>query len=429
MPILATPSVAAIAIATRHAVVTGTTIDTNSQASKVRILYLHRTQGEEPESIHIAAIVDALRALGHQVLVVGPTPLRHRDNGKPRRSWLGQVKKIVPQAGFELLQMMYNLLAYWRLSRAADTFQPELIYERYALFSFAGVLLAKRRAIPLILEVNTPYAQAWAAYYGLWFKRLARWSERCILMTAGHIITVTNVQRDMLAAEGIPLARISVCHNAIDPAWFSPTLLSGASDSGPANVPATVIGFVGTMNRWQGITEFPEVMRKVFARCDDAAFLFVGDGEFRQFLEEFCRSEGYAKRVVFSGRQPHAEIPALVARMDITVLLNSNAYGSPMKIFEYMGMGKAVIAPAVKPVLEILTDGKNGLLIAPGDAARMADQIIRLIQDKPLRDRLGQAGRAYVMAHHTWQQNAAKIEQIFVRHLRPDDVCAAAESC
>jgi glycosyltransferase involved in cell wall biosynthesis len=138
----------------------------------------------------------------------------------------------------------------------------------------------------------------------------------------------------------------------------------------------------------------------------------VGDGEFRQALEDFCRNEGYSNRVVFAGRKPHAEVPRLVALMDITVLLNSNAYGSPMKIFEYMGMQKAIVAPSVGPVVEVVTDGETGLLIEPGNVEQMSEQIVRLVSDPALRQRLGKNGRDYVEKHHTWRQNALKIMEI-----------------
>lgn len=379
----------------------------------MRILYHHRTQGEEPESIHIAAIVNALRALGHEVRVVGPAPVGSHSSGATKPSLLGRIKRAAPRLIFEVLQLAYNLVVYLRIRRAVLEFQPDLIYERYALFNFAGVFYAKRRKIPLLLEVNTPYAQAWAQYYGLYLLRLARWIEKRTLLAAGHIITVTDVQQRMLVAEGVPVARISVCHNAIDPAWFDPVRHHDPEMRDRLGLSGIVVGFVGTMNRWQGIPEFPKVLREVLRTCENVCFLFVGDGEFRAQLDNFCRAEGLDARVVFTGRKPHADIPALVATMDIAILLNSNDYGSPMKIFEYLGMGKAVVAPAVGPVKEVLREGETGLLITPGSAAEMAQAIIRLVRDAELRRRLGSAGRAYVTANHTWHQNAVKVLDVY----------------
>lgn len=381
----------------------------------MRILYHHRTQGEEPESIHIGAIVQALIDLGHEVRIVGPSGAVHHGSARGESILLGRIKRAVPGPVFEVLQLGYNVAVCWRLWRAIRQFRPDLIYERYALYNFAGVWLARQQKIPLILEVNTPYAQAWDQYFGLTLRSLARWIERKTLLAAKHIITVTNVQRRMLACEGIPIERISVCHNAIDPEWFDPHRHADPNLKRCLGLKEIVVGFVGTMNRWQGITEFPTVLSAVLTQRSDVCFLFVGDGEFRDTLEKFCRSAGFEDCVVFVGRKRHAEIPALIGAMDIAVLLNSNSYGSPMKIFEYLGMQKAVIAPSVGPVTEVLKDGNTGLLITPGDAEQMAKNILQLSADAALRHRLGLAGRTYVVANHTWRRNAMKIVEIYSR--------------
>lgn len=378
----------------------------------MRILYHHRTQGEEPESIHINSVVAALRDLGHEVRVIGPAGVGHDARDPGAVSWLGLVKRAVPRAVFEVLQIAYNAVALWRLIHAVRDFKPDLIYERYALFSFAGVMWAKRCGIALILEVNTPYAHAWARYFGLHLQRLARWIERRTLLAADQIITVTHAQRNMLQGMGIAASRITVSHNAIDPNWFCDDRHRDSQFRKRLGLREVVVGFVGTMNRWQGIPQFTEVIRSVLAQCPNVSFLFVGDGEFRPVLESFCRDNGFLGRVVITGRKPHNEVPRLVAAMDIAVLLDSNEYGSPMKIFEYWAMGKAVIAPSVEPVLEVLRHDETGLLIEPGNVAQMTENIVQLAHDLHLRQRLGRAGRDYVVSHHTWRDNAEAIVRV-----------------
>src|SRR6185312_9217301 len=240
-------------------------------------------------------------------------------------------------------------------------------------------------------------------YYGLHLPRLARWLEARTLRGADHVITVTHAQGKLLQQIGVAPERLTVSHNAIDPAWFSQERQHDPALRGRLGLEGLVIGFVGTMNRWQGIPKFAEVIPNVLARHPDASFLFVGDGEFRQPLEDLCRAAGTLDRVKFVGRQPHDKVPGFVASMDIAVLLDSNAYGSPMKIFEYWGMGKPVVAPSVVPVLEVMRDRETGLLIEPGNAAELADRIVELAADPALRARLGAAGRACATAHHTWR--------------------------
>ncbi|MEO5689599.1 MAG: glycosyltransferase family 4 protein [Burkholderiaceae bacterium] len=384
----------------------------------MRILYHHRTQGEEPESIHIESIVAALRALGHEVRIVGPVDIEHRAPAATaptarKASRLVRIKESVPRSVFELLQIAYNAVAWRRLDRAVREFKPDFIYERYALYAFAGGMVARRHGVPLILECNTPYAQAWAKYYGLHLPRLARWLEAGTLRSSDHVITVTHAQGKLLQQVGVRPERLTVSHNAIDPEWFSQERQDDPTLRERLGLKGLVIGFVGTMNRWQGIPKFAEVIPNVLERYPQASFLFVGDGEFRRELEDLCRAGGMSDRVVFVGRQPHDKVPAFVAAMDIAVLLDSNAYGSPMKIFEYWGMGKPVVAPSVAPVLEVMRDRETGLLIEPGNAAQLADRIVELASDPALRARLGAAGRACATASHTWRNNA---EQIVAAH-------------
>ncbi|MEK6749925.1 MAG: glycosyltransferase family 4 protein [Pseudomonadota bacterium] len=384
----------------------------------MRILYLHRTQGEEPESIHIREIIEALQALGHEVKAVGPAKLQ-KSGTLAQASRLGRIKKMMPRFLFELMQIAYNVIAFREVNNAIAQFRPDFIYERYALFGFAGVWAARRAGIPLVLEVNTPYAFAWARYYGLTLKKFARSIEKKVLEAADGIITVTDVQKRFLHAAYVPRKPIVVCQNAIDPLKFFPAYPCDTSINKRLNKPANglVVGFVGTMNRWQGIPGFKEVIPRVLQNNSDLRFLFVGDGEYRKELEDFVQASGFGGAVVFAGRRMHSDIPSLVSAMDITVLLNSNDYGSPMKIFEYWAMGKAVIAPRVAPVEEVMRHGENGIIIDRGDSQALVDSILELACDASKRQRLGRAGRDYVLSHHTWKRNAQAIVDEYARIL------------
>lgn len=377
----------------------------------MRILYHHRTQGEEPESIHIASIVSALRELGHEVEIVGPVKLATR-RAKPTTSLLGRIKRRLPAFAVELLQMLYNAKSFLQLALAHRRHPCAFLYERYALYNVAGIWFSAIFRVPLVLEVNTPYAQAWSKYYGLAFPRFARFLERRIFRRADRIITVTARQRELIVGEGVDAQRIVVCHNAIDPADFATGRYpreQQRNDLGFGSWQGLVAGFVGTMNRWQGVHGFADVVRRVAAMNVNVRFVFVGDGEGRQRLMDELDSSGLLAHVRFLGRQPHAEIPRLLSAMDIGLLLDSNAYGSPMKVFEYWGAGLAVIAPRVPPVLEIMEDGVTGLLIEPGDAAAMAAAIQRLAGNPALLRRLGGTGRENVLSKHVWSENARMI--------------------
>jgi glycosyltransferase involved in cell wall biosynthesis len=388
----------------------------------VKILYHHRTQGEEPESVHIASIVQAMRDLGHEVVLLGPAG-RAGVSGGARGSWLRRVKRRLPRAAFELVQLAHNLPSWLHLRRALRRERPAFVYERYALHHAAGVLAAGQAGVPLVLEVNTPYAHAWSRYYGLGFPRLARSTERFVLGRAPAIITVSEAQRRFLEEQGVPPTKIAVCHNAIDPAAFDADRYPTAREDLGIPPGPVVVGFVGTMNRWQGIDALGQVLTRMLTARSDVWFLLVGDGEKGAELRAAGARARAGSRVVFTGRRAHAEVPALVAAMDVAVLPDSNR--SPMKIFEYMAMGKAVVAPRVPPVQEVVRDGETGLLISPGDAQAMEVALLRLAADPGLRRALGESSRRYVLAERTWRHNALRAIALYERLAAGDPTPAA----
>jgi glycosyltransferase involved in cell wall biosynthesis len=376
----------------------------------MKILYIHRTQGEEPESIHILSIVNALRELGHEVEIFGPSK-KDMSTAGSNVKLLSAIKRYFPKFVFEILQILYNLVTLIKLNTCLESYKPDFVYERYALYSFAGVLLCSKKHIPLILEVNTPYAHAWNKYYKLNFPELAKRVEKYILSKADRIITVTETQKAFLTTHYVDESKISVAQNAINIKEFNP-------DIKPVDIAwsieqPVVIGFVGTMNRWQGIPALIDVIPDVLTSQPTAVFLLVGDGEFRQQLEEHVRKTGYTDRVRFTGKVAHKNVPNYINAMDITILPDSNTYGSPMKIFEYMAMKKAIIAPDVEPVREIMAHNSTGLIIDRSHAFQLSTAIKDLVTNKSKRDLLSENALEYVVLNHTWTENAKKILAVY----------------
>ncbi len=104
---------------------------------------------------------------------------------------------------------------------ACRRFRPDLIYERYNLYYLAGTLVARRKGIPLFLEVNAPLAEERSRHGGLGLPRLAGWTERFVWRSADRVLAVTGVLKAMIAAAGVPEQQIEVVPNGIDPARFA----------------------------------------------------------------------------------------------------------------------------------------------------------------------------------------------------------------
>ncbi len=371
----------------------------------MRILYSHRVGSRDGQCVHIEELVAALRRAGHEVRVVGPKLYETMEFGGESRL-IARLRRHLPRAAGECAELAYNLPAYRRLRREADAFRPDLIYERYNLFFFAGALLARRTGLPLFLEVNSPLAEERARYGGVGLGRLAHRAERFAWRAADRVLAVTSVLADGIAAAGVERARIGVTPNGIDPARFAV-----AAPSGPRDPDTVVLGFVGFVRDWHGLDAVIAGMAADSATAR-LQLVIVGDGPARPGLERQAASLGVAHRVRFTGLVERAAIPALVASFDIALQPRVVAYASPLKLFEYMAAARAIVAPDQPNIREVLEDGRTALLFGVQEPGALWRALVRLAADPGLRLRLGEAAREAVAARDlTWDGNARRITE------------------
>jgi glycosyltransferase involved in cell wall biosynthesis len=370
----------------------------------MRILYSHRIQSRDGQGVHLDALVAALRAEGHEVRVVGPAAYDQAALGGESRLVV-LVRRLLPRFAVELLELAYSLPAFLKLDRAAREFPPDLLYERYNLFHLAGAMVARRRKLPFLVEVNAPLAEERARFGGLALKGLARWSERFVWRRADRVLPVTAVLGGHVAAAGVPAERIVVIPNGIDLADFPEAL--AARQSGPEA--ELVLGFVGFVRDWHGL----DAVVRGIAGWDGPARLklrVVGEGPARPGLERLAAELGIADRVEFTGLAKREAIPGLVAGFDIALQPAVVPYASPLKVFEYMAAGRAIVAPDQPNIREVLEDGRTAILFDVKQSDGLWQAIRRLAADPALRARLGQAARAEVIGRErTWAGNARRV--------------------
>jgi glycosyltransferase involved in cell wall biosynthesis len=121
---------------------------------------------------------------------------------------------------------------------------------------------------------------------------------------------------------------------------------------------------------------------------------------------------GMERAVIFSGPVPRGDVPAYIDAMDICVLPNSNAFGSPIALFEFMAMGKPCVVPDFGPMRDVIDDDMTGILFPRGDFGALQKALVRVIEDPALRTQLGVRARDTVLQHHTWSANARIVIQL-----------------
>ncbi len=387
----------------------------------MRILYLHRTQGQGVEGVHIRGMVDAMREAGHEVVIQGPPGTApYGPSPEPvTRGLSARFARYAPELLFELAEMAYDRRLKMRLTALGGTFSPDLLYERFAFNARAGVDFARRRGIPAILEINYTSGDPLVRKRSGLLAPISRRSETRNFLGATLLATVSSQVMEQALKRGAPRDHVVLTPNAVSRDWWERAETIEAMTLPPSFGDEPVVGFVGGFYPWHGVDR----LVKAFRRCREAglagSMVLVGDGPERPRIEAQLASSGLNKCVLLAGEVEHGALPAWIAAMDICVMPHSNDYGSPMKIFEYMGMGRAVLAPDLPPLRDVIADGVNGRLFAsikhPDPVAPLQEGLAELMADSALRSSLATAGRVTVGKHHTWRENWRRIEEALGR--------------
>jgi glycosyltransferase involved in cell wall biosynthesis len=377
----------------------------------MRILYHHRTASSDGQAVHIEEMIAALRRHGHEVRVVSPGNGDHpRMGGKI--GWAHWLKSALPKSAYELLELSYSIVAFTRLARAIRAFHPHVIYERYNLFLMGGLLAKRWFGVPLMLEVNAPVALERSRFGGLALPRLARWSEHAAWKGADRVLPVTEVLAQDIVASGVSRSRITVVANGVNEAHFAGAPTPETAKAQLQLLGRLVLGFTGFIRDWHSVDRVIRWMAS--SRVPTFVHLLVvGDGPARPALERLALDHNLQERVTFTGVVPRERIPEYVAAFDIALQPAVVPYASPLKVFEYLALGKAIVAPRQPNIEEILTDRLNAILFDPDDPNGLSRAIETLVNDDALRAELGvRAAKTIREKGLTWTENATRVSRL-----------------
>lgn len=373
----------------------------------MRILFHHRIRSKDGQFVHLEELVHAFRSLGHEVRLVGPEVVESASFGAGA-GYVDALRRWLPGHATEAMEFAYCVAAYPRLAAAIREFRPDFVYERFNLFFPVGVWTARRMGVPIALEVNAPLYEERSSHGGIRLAALARWTQRYVWTNADLTLPVTEVLARTVAAYGASAERIMVLPNGVDLAHF------GARDSVQAKRALgldgrLVLGFVGFVRSWHGVDHVVRLLA-TDGLPPGSVLLMVGDGPARAELERLAGELGVADRVRFTGVVARDALVPYIAAFDIALQPAVTDYASPLKVIEYLAMGKAVLAPDQANIREILIDGDNALLFPVGRPDALATTLARLAGDAALRDRLGRRAQASIAERGlTWTGNATRI--------------------
>jgi glycosyltransferase involved in cell wall biosynthesis len=428
----------------------------------MRIAYLHYLYGDDTALLHARQFAAAAAGLGHEIrmhainlappppaaagaagAVAGggavtaepaaaaaagstgqpavPDAPRRRPRGPLARRLRWAARQRLGRYLHEPKELLWNArYLHHELALLAAGPRPDVLLVRDHSLTASSVLVAARLGLPLVYEINAPAAEL-ALYYDehLHLPLAAAWLEGFKLRRADAAITVSTALREHLLVRhglrGWAADKIAVVPNGADLAAFRP-----ANQPSPLarrllgdSAGETVIGFVGSFQKFHGIELLADMALRVAELRPRVRFLLVGDGP--GALPARRRLSPLGARAVTTGAVPHAEVPGLVAALDVGVLPESSFYACPLKVIEWMAAGKAVVAPRHGPLREVLADGEEGVLFPPRDLEALVAAVLRLVDRPDLRRRLAAAAAARASASLSWTDNARGVVAVLDR--------------
>lgn len=397
-----------------------------------RIAYLKTTLGygvKAGGSVgHVAGVVNGLADFGlyPNVFANEPQPLVHREI---------PFSRLVPPSLFafpaELNFIRFHLAVVDQVRRTLGSEAVDWIYQRLSTTNFSGAVLSRDLGLPLVVEYNG--SEVWIAKNwgdGIPNESFAVAAEEALLRQASLIVTVSEVLREELLSRGLPDERILVHPNCVDPERYRPDLLTKEQvrarrvDLG-IDPDEIVLTFLGTFGAWHGVDFLAESIRALYEQ--DPAWweqhqirlLLVGDGVLRAQAETLLAG---IPRISFTGLVPQAEAPAYLALSDLLLSphvdrrSDARFFGSPTKLFEYMAMGKAIVASDLEQIGEVLAPGhrvdqpfqesSTAVLFSPGDQDCFIRSLRWAVEHPEERLQMGVSARAKVLRKYTWQRYA-----------------------
>lgn len=361
---------------------------------------------------HVSGILAGFRQLGCRVALV--------TNGEPPeqlRSAVDVVEVAAPlPRSARFTRGSARVAANSSMRRAALALAlrtpPAFVYERHAYFCRVGADVSRELDVPLVLEWNN--SAVWAnrnlcrqGPLNRLLQRAGAQVERYSVGSATVVAAVSQASAQMARHAGADPATVAVVANAVD----------ADSIPAPSSMPVregALVGWSGSFDPWHGVEVAIESLRNLPA---DVELVLIGDGQQRPAYEELGRRLGVHDRITWTGRLPRTEALHVLSRCDVLVSPhqwagNGPFFGSPIKLFEYMALGRPIVASRLGQIGEILQDGVTAVLAEPGDPADIARGIARVLAMPDRGAAWGANARREALEEHTWDRRA---EQILAR--------------
>jgi glycosyltransferase involved in cell wall biosynthesis len=368
---------------------------------------------------HLSGVIDGFRSLGNVTRVVSSDLLANVKEDTHFLCIKPQYKTGRNLPNFS--EMLHSITLYNKLLPQLDDWSADLIYQRYSLGNFTGVLLSRKANIPYVCEYNGSFP--WMARHWerrpIFHEKLISQIEMMNLNAAVCIVVVSQPMKDELVNRGISPQKILVNPNGVNPETYSPLIDGSRVRKCNGLNEKIVIGFIGTFGKWHGAEVLADAFGKLLQKHpqykESVRLLLIGDGIMMPEVRATIVKYHVERESILPGMIPQERGPEYLASCDILAsphIPNPDGtpfFGSPTKLFEYMAMGKPIVASDLDQLGEILVHKKTAYMVKPADSEALMHGIKTLIDNKDLRDHIGKDARKEAEEKYTWVQHTKRI--------------------
>lgn len=363
---------------------------------------------------HMRGMVSGFKEEGHtvEILVLG-NKLQSLDSSRQTISFKSILKKVLPKILWrtlkEIQQIRFDRHAARELYSAVQKFNPDVIYERSAWMSNGSIQIIKQFNIKHIVEINAPFEEEVKGFEkaSSFISFIGKKKLKLLFQAADLVAPITSsLQKHIIENYAVNKESCIVVPNAINKSEIQ------ISDSRVTEIRKTfdltnktVVGFVGSIFPYHGVNRLIQSISNL--NNSDVALLIVGDGYLIPELKELAQMLGLSSRTHFTGSVPKEDIYNYIAAMDVVTLPNTEWYCSPVKLFEYGGLGKVILAVNESGVSDVMTDA-DGVLFENNEHD-FQEALTAALSNLDALKAKSNTFQQKILAHHTWAVNARQI--------------------
>lgn len=382
----------------------------------VRRMTGKETMNVQMDTINILYVINQLSIGGSEQQLLELTRELDKEKYSPTVVSLsrgGVIKDEMERAGIPVIvaerKIRIDPSPIWKLVKTLRDRKIAIMHSIGFYGGLYGRLAAKLAHVPIIItseRQTMSWTRASHSQIYFWADRfLARWTDRVI-------VNANAVARYVTQQKGIVANKVHVIYNGVNLERFdNPLEAAVVKRQLDIRDDKSVVGMIARLDPMKDHRNFLQAASFVLQQLPRTVFLIVGEGMLRHELEKFASELNIGSEVIFTGAR--RDVRDLLSIMDVFVLSSQQGEGCSNAILEAMTMAKPVVATDVGGNAEIVLNASTGCVVPPKNPARLAQAVLKILEDADLRKYFGEMGRKRVEERFSVGRMVSETEKVY----------------